>query len=125
MARSNQSRPQLRREDLPEYHYIVMEYIDGITIDQDKWLDLEPQARSKIYRNIGKQLQLLRSIPAPSPSYYGRIHHQKSEGFYPFLSFNKVEKFIPCFDTYEAPREYLLGLFEKRVLERYYDRRLS
>jgi hypothetical protein len=54
-------------------NYIVMEYIEGDTLDK-VWDEMKDEERIKICTKLAEQLRLIRTIP--SPGYYGRIHHQ-------------------------------------------------
>ncbi|KAL9106601.1 MAG: hypothetical protein Q9227_008384 [Pyrenula ochraceoflavens] len=62
--------------DLPSYYYLVMDYIPGSDCWSDKWAQLNQIARANICRKLGEQVRLLRDVPPPSPTYYGRIEDQ-------------------------------------------------
>lgn len=61
------------RDELPPYHFLVMEYIEGCTL-REKWTTLQEQEKIDVSKTIGSQLLSLRSIP--SSGYYGRVHYQ-------------------------------------------------
>lgn len=77
-----------------------MEFIHGVTLDDEALEAMGSEARIKIYEKIGEQLQLLRSIPPPNPRYYGRINYQ---AFHPssFIVSHGRHLIGPC-DTYKA-----------------------
>jgi aminoglycoside phosphotransferase (APT) family kinase protein len=55
-------------------HYLVMEFLEGEVLSDERWLSFSVDARTKILSRLCEQLHLLRSIP--SPGYYGRVHRQ-------------------------------------------------
>lgn len=58
---------------LPEYHYIVMEYIEGDTLDK-LWRNLSDEHKNIVCSKLGRQLRYLQDIPQPgSQPYYGRV----------------------------------------------------
>ncbi|KAI9703953.1 MAG: hypothetical protein M1820_005735 [Bogoriella megaspora] len=61
------------RHELPPFHYLVMEYIEGGSLE-NKWESLDKEAKINVCTKIGEQLRFLRSIP--SSGYYGRVHCQ-------------------------------------------------
>ena len=87
---------------------MIMEWVNGIQIDDREWWELSPEIREKLCYKIGLQLQQLRAIPAPQPHYYGRIHDQP---FYPSVfrigGYRHDEPAGP-FYTYESYLERLL-----------------
>ncbi|KAF2814554.1 kinase-like protein [Mytilinidion resinicola] len=82
------------------YHYLVMEYIEGGHLDHDKYVALDPEDKDKICAKIAEQLQLLRSIPPPSPGYYGRVMHQGWMPGFPVVCVTRKDMCGP-YDTYE------------------------
>ncbi|KAJ9637171.1 hypothetical protein H2201_001570 [Coniosporium apollinis] len=72
------------RDDLPTYHYLIMEYIEGGDLETS-WSLLSEDDQNRITRKVGEQLQMLRAIPPPSLGYYGRVHHQGWEPYFPLL----------------------------------------
>lgn len=66
--------------------YMVMEFIEGDTLDMDKWLALDDEAQTIICSKLSEQLKLLRSIPCEGEGYYGRVYRQ---GWSP-LSFLRI-----------------------------------
>lgn len=74
----------IKRSELPLYHYLVMEYVEGKNYQSEtEWNKLSLKAKENLCGKIGQQLNLLQEIPAPSPPYYGRINYQ---GFNPHNS---------------------------------------
>jgi hypothetical protein len=60
------------------YFYLVMEFLEGETIDHTRWVALSEAQQETIHFKLGEQYRLLRSVP--SEGYYGRV---KSQGYYP------------------------------------------
>lgn len=69
-----------KAEELPEYIYIVMEYIPGESCLTEDYNKLSETARTNICRKMSEQIRLLREVSPPHPNYYGRIDNQ---GFRP------------------------------------------
>ncbi|KAF2796449.1 hypothetical protein K505DRAFT_237635 [Melanomma pulvis-pyrius CBS 109.77] len=97
----------------PTLYYSVMDFIDGITMGPLEFEDLEPQIRSKLSVKMAEQLRLLRSIPAPNPQYYGRIHYQGIR----HVSFTTYRDELQAgpFDTYEAFLQKVKDTFEANL----------
>lgn len=95
-----------------------MDYIDGQTLDNDSVEAMERRAQEKIYRKIGEQIKLLRSIPAPNPSYYGRVHHQGYASNQQILMCDRFKSLVGPFDTYRAFLDHMKLVFESRALKR-------
>lgn len=57
-------------------YYLVQEYLEGQSLNAPLWLSMDVTVRKKICSSLVEQLRLLRSIPAPLPSSYGRVHNQ-------------------------------------------------
>lgn len=54
-----------------------MEYVPGKNCQSEEdWNVLSEKVKTNICRKVGQQLNLLQTVPAPSPSYYGRINNQ-------------------------------------------------
>lgn len=105
------------RSQLPTFHYLVMEYLDGITLDEKMWKNIEPKARVKIYEKLAEQLRLLRSIPPPGQSYYGRVHYQ---GYDPVCNMvrYRMNSLVGPFDTYEAFLQQVYNTLEINLIRR-------
>ncbi|KAF1913503.1 kinase-like domain-containing protein [Ampelomyces quisqualis] len=69
---------------LPEYHYLVTEFIDGDLLG-DKYASYSPELQAKICASVGDQIQKLRDIPCPHPEYYGLLDGQSWPGTFPDL----------------------------------------
>jgi len=61
---------------LSTFYYVVMEFIPGINMRIRHWEKASKEFKSGMLQKLAQQLRLLRSIPAPEPSYYGRIDYQ-------------------------------------------------
>ncbi|KAF1844480.1 uncharacterized protein K460DRAFT_354394 [Cucurbitaria berberidis CBS 394.84] len=59
-----------------EVFYLVMEFIEGITLTQFIFQGLDEKSQMQICSSLGDQFQLLRSVPAPPEKSFGRIYHQ-------------------------------------------------
>ncbi|KAF1954647.1 hypothetical protein CC80DRAFT_567312 [Byssothecium circinans] len=79
--------------------YLVTEYIEAKTV-QDLWSTSNSNDREIICTRVAEQLRLLRSLPGPSPEYYGRINHQSWTPLFPYttISFDGV---CGPYDSYE------------------------
>lgn len=67
----------------------------------------------KIYDKIGEQVRLLRSIPPPNPSYYGRINYQ---GYHPYdMIIGPTRDLVGPFNTYKAFLDHLYNNFESNL----------
>lgn len=97
-------------------HYLVMPWIDGITLDDDTWWEVGIEARTKIYSKLADQLNLLRSIPPPNPSYYGRVHYQTFRRLTDFVKYRYRTRPGP-FDTYGAFLQEMYNTFEVKILK--------
>jgi hypothetical protein len=75
---------------LPEYHYMVTEFIEGDLLG-DKCTSYNPETQRKISASVGDQIQKLREIPCPHPEYYGLLDGQPWPGISPF----QVQKLPP------------------------------
>jgi serine/threonine protein kinase len=84
--------------ELVEYHYLVMEFIEGGSLSHNRWLALDQKDQEKVTLRIAEQIQLLRSVP--SEGYYGRIMHQ---GWEPEFSLFRIRMADMCgpYSTYE------------------------
>jgi hypothetical protein len=64
-------------------YYMIMEYVDGITMSRDLFDGMSRREKDMILQGLAEQIQLLRSVePTVEPDghrnggYYGRIYHQ-------------------------------------------------
>ncbi|KAF2653517.1 hypothetical protein K491DRAFT_515092 [Lophiostoma macrostomum CBS 122681] len=93
-----------------------MDFIDGVTLNDDMWEGITPEAKTKIYDKLGEQLRLLRSIPPPHPSFYGRVNNQ---GYHPFgMVVGHGKHVAGPFHTYRAFLEYAITTLEYRLVDR-------
>jgi hypothetical protein len=85
-------------------YYLIMEFIEGETLDYNMWKVIGDDAHDKICGRIAEQFSLLRSIP--SEGYYGRVNNQGWEpGFLPFRT--RYKELCGPYKTYE---EFLSAL---------------
>lgn len=75
-----------------------MEYIEGGTLTEEKYLSFSVGTRKKICSRLSEQLRLLRAIPAEG--YYGRVHRQAWLGGGVFINMRSRLPSDP-YDTYE------------------------
>ena len=87
-----------RGEDIRPPYYLVMEFIEGESLNYNKWISLSDEQRENIHSKISEQLRLLRSVP--SEGYYGRV---KGQGFYPQIQLvtTNGKDFRGPYNTYE------------------------
>ncbi|KAL5460744.1 hypothetical protein PMIN06_002499 [Paraphaeosphaeria minitans] len=57
-------------------NFLVMEFIEGMTMTEDYFMDMEKRDQRMLLQRLGEQLQLLRSVKPPGRAYYGRVNHQ-------------------------------------------------
>jgi serine/threonine protein kinase len=81
-----------------ETNYLVMEFLEGGELSEKRWFALDDDARTKILSRLCEQYRLLRSIPPPSPEYYGRVHHQ---GWGPLsqIFIHRTDRMVGPFDS--------------------------
>ncbi|KAF2869240.1 kinase-like domain-containing protein [Massariosphaeria phaeospora] len=108
------------RATLPTYYYMVMEFIDGIPLDDEKWEKLPFETRLKLYGKIGEQLQLLRSIPPPHPGFFGRVNSQGYGSFCMIASHRKNAINGP-FHSYGAFLKHAWETFEINFIYQVFD----
>ncbi|CAI6338819.1 unnamed protein product [Periconia digitata] len=58
------------------FYMLITEYIDGPSCYPPVWDPLSDTTKSNILRKLGDQVRLLRAVPPPNPTYYGRIYNQ-------------------------------------------------
>lgn len=96
------------RAGLPTYYYLVMEYVTGNNYqNEEDWKKLSQKAKENLCYKIGQQLSFLKEIPAPSPSYYGRIHNQGFNPFYSPLNANESVFHGP----YNSHRDFIRDIY--------------
>ena len=117
MTLTNKRHRPRSRADLPEYRYVIMEWIDGIEAEENEVRMLDLTARLKICRKIGEQLKALRSIPAPSPRFYGRVNGQPFQPQF-FLTACRGQDFGGPFYTFEGMRDCMLENMKTTALRR-------
>jgi hypothetical protein len=83
--------------------YLVMEYIEAKTVT-GLWSTLNSNDREIICTRLAEQLRLLRSLPGPSPEYYGRINHQSWSSFFPYTCTTGVGKYATIRNAGERHR---------------------
>lgn len=77
---------------------MVMEFIEGTTLDHKLWASLGEDERTQIWSKLAGQIQHLRSIP--SEGYYGRVHKQ---GWRSWLCLLRTDgrTLVGPYDTYD------------------------
>lgn len=77
----------IQKDQLDTYptYCLIIDFIEGDTLSETLWLDLDDEAQKAICSKLSEQCQLLRSIPAEG--YYGRVHHQ---GWQPWLNLSRT-----------------------------------
>ncbi|KAF2014027.1 hypothetical protein BU24DRAFT_494382 [Aaosphaeria arxii CBS 175.79] len=110
-------RPQMYpdRSKWKAYYYLIMSYIEGESISEEFWGSIDREAQLKVYRKLGEQVELLRSIKPPHPNYYGRVYDQPLRVDCPYTNYATFEFFGP-FHSYEAFFEQMLKTWERRIL---------
>lgn len=99
----------MKQSDLPTYYYVIMEYIQGVSMHVTDWEDNTTlEFQDGIVEKIAQQVQLLRSIPAPEPNCYGRIHQQPWHSFFCAFRTQKKEPSGP----YYSKEEFIEALSE-------------
>ncbi|KAF2648069.1 hypothetical protein K491DRAFT_738415 [Lophiostoma macrostomum CBS 122681] len=81
---------------------LMMEFIEGIALDDDNFSKLSIQAQDTICAKVSSQLQYLREL-APEEHYYGRVHRQGWQDPPPAVrGLNHISQdAVGPFDTYE------------------------
>ncbi|KAF2014604.1 hypothetical protein BU24DRAFT_493175 [Aaosphaeria arxii CBS 175.79] len=97
-------------------YFLVTDWVDGIALDEVKWKGFDRETRTKLCHKIGEQLRLLRSVPPPHPSYYGRIHNQP---FRPLTVFSGYTGAVGPFQTYEDFLRQVMDGLEIHALHRH------
>ncbi|KAI9713580.1 MAG: hypothetical protein M1820_000962 [Bogoriella megaspora] len=103
--------PKRTREELPPYHFLVMEYIEGSHL-RKQWQVLETDQKKKICMKLGEHLRSLRAIP--SPGYYGRPHYQPFHERSNLVATTFQAPHGP-YDTYSEMATVIADAFEYRV----------
>ncbi|KAF2797009.1 hypothetical protein K505DRAFT_270242, partial [Melanomma pulvis-pyrius CBS 109.77] len=87
------------QKDSCDIYYMVSEFVEGETLNHDKWLALDDEDQKLICYKLSEQFRLLRSVP-PVEGYYGRVNHQGWSPWFPFLKTTGKEMLGP-YQTYE------------------------
>ncbi|KAF2442205.1 hypothetical protein P171DRAFT_63387 [Karstenula rhodostoma CBS 690.94] len=87
-------------EGLILLNFMVMEFIDGTTMTDEKFEAMEERDQQIIFQRLVEQLQLLRSVKPEGRAYYGRVNYQGWSRLTTFLKSLKPG-FQGPYDTYE------------------------
>lgn len=88
--------------------YLLMEYVAGQSLES-LWPNLEPQEQSIILNKLRKILDEMRSLPPPSPPFYGSVCH----GPLPYFLFWTPETQPTINGPFNNEEELCLGLVER------------
>lgn len=80
--------------------FIVTEFLDGISLDDNRFAAMSKPDQDIIVQRLGEQIQLLRSVEPEPAGYYGHVNYQ---GWSPLLSHLRLFKpgLRGPYDTYE------------------------
>lgn len=77
-----------------------MEFLDGISLKEDLFMNIGERNQRIILERLGEQLQLLRSVKPEGVAYYGRVDYQGWNRGTTFVSYFNPGSRGP-YDTYE------------------------
>ena len=88
--------------------YLLMQYVPGHTLEC-LWPSLQPCERGEILSKLRAILDDIRSLPPPSPSFYGSV----DRGPLPYFLFWTPEPQQEVNGPFASEKEFYLGLVEK------------
>jgi hypothetical protein len=101
-----------RRLGSSKKYVIIMEYLEGRSIDYKSWGALDDWSQETICSRLSEQLQLLRSVPQGPQTYYGRVHHQSLSWHFLLVKLRSREMRGP----YDTHKDFVSAMYDNVTL---------
>ncbi|KAF2006815.1 hypothetical protein P154DRAFT_597094 [Amniculicola lignicola CBS 123094] len=115
------SNPFCDRDDVrarsQSMHYLVTDFLPGLTLDEDEWLQLDASVQTKLFEKLAAEVKLLRSVAPPDPAYYGSVDGRGYRPGMPFTKYRSTDTPGP-FYSYEAFIDQVYRTFEVNAIGR-------
>jgi hypothetical protein len=99
-------------------YFIIIEFLEGGLIDEERWKGFDNWSRETIFSRLSEQFQLLRAVPqGPGPQpYYGRVNNQSFQWEEPLLMVRCTDMYGP-YNTYEDLDSAMYCALEARTAD--------